>query len=348
LCDNISSYIIFIPYKRDYLLKNNNMKKLVILGFLSLLILTGCSLTGGDGDVLGTKVISTEEAKVKAEEFINSNLMRDGQEATVTEVIEENGLYKIMVDIGGAENLASFMSKDGKTFFPQAMDVDQTNAQANDNSDQTQPTTEVAVKNDKPTVELFVMSHCPYGTQIEKGILPVVKALGDKIDFDLKFCDYAMHGKTEIDEQLNQYCIQKEEPEKLLTYLTCFLKDSEGESCLTSSDINKTKLNKCVANADKEFKATELLNDKNSWKGNYPRFTVNQDDVDKYEVQGSPTLVINGEKISAGRNSAGLLAAVCSGFNEQPEECSLTLDSATPAPGFGFEGSGDATAAECN
>ena len=36
-------------------------------------------------------------------------------------------------------------------------------------------------KKEKPEVELFVMSHCPFGTQIEKGMLPVARLLGDKI-----------------------------------------------------------------------------------------------------------------------------------------------------------------------
>ncbi|MFA5318602.1 MAG: hypothetical protein WC323_03985 [Patescibacteria group bacterium] len=324
------------------------MKKAFILGFLSLIILTGCSLIPKNGDVLGEKVISTEEAKAKAEEFINSNLMAEGQKATVTEVTEEGNLYKVMVNAGGAQDIESFMSKDGKTFYPQAMDIEGIGEQANNASDQSQPAVNVSVKKDKPEVELFVMSHCPYGTQIEKGILPVLEKLGDKISFDLKFCDYAMHGKTEIDEELNQYCIQKEEPEKLLSYLTCFLADGEGDSCLTKASINRTKLNSCAKSSDSEFKVTQLYNDKTSWQGSYPRFAVFQEDVDKYDIQGSPSLVINGEKVSSSRNSAGLLSAICSGFTEQPEECLASLDSATPAPGFGFEGSGSATTAECN
>ena len=73
------------------------------------------------------------------------------------------------------------------------------------------------VKADKPKVELFVMSHCPYGTQAEKGMIPVVELLKDKISFEVKFVDYAMHGKKELDEQLRQYCIQKEQKAKFLT-----------------------------------------------------------------------------------------------------------------------------------
>ena len=98
-------------------------------------------------------------------------------------------------------------------------------------------------KAERASVELFVMSHCPYGTQMEKGILPAIEALGDKVDFGLKFCDYAMHGQKEIDEQLNQHCIQKNQPDKLASYLNCFLEKGEGDKCLGDTGINISKLN---------------------------------------------------------------------------------------------------------
>jgi len=93
------------------------------------------------------------------------------------------------------------------------------------------------------------MSYCPYGTQIEKGIIPVVKTLGDKIDFQLKYVNYAMHGEKEIKEQLNQYCIEKEySKDDLLSYLECFLEDSDGEGCLVNYDVQP-----CVESTDSEF-----------------------------------------------------------------------------------------------
>lgn len=39
----------------------------------------------------------------------------------------------------------------------------------------------------KPTLELFVMSYCPYGVQAEEKLLPIVKEFGDKINFKLQF-----------------------------------------------------------------------------------------------------------------------------------------------------------------
>ena len=98
------------------------------------------------------------------------------------------------------------------------------------------------------------MAYCPYGTQIEKGLIPVMNLLGDKIDAEIKFVYYAMHPtQGEVEEQLNQYCIQKEQNPLYLAYLTCFLEDSDGEGCLTSTGIDMAQLTTCTTATDAEF-----------------------------------------------------------------------------------------------
>ncbi|MBD3366280.1 hypothetical protein GF360_02960 [candidate division WWE3 bacterium] len=206
------------------------------------------------------------------------------------------------------------------------------------------------VKSDKPKVELFVMSHCPYGTQMEKGIIPVVETLGDSIDFELKFVDYVMHGKEEVDEQLAQYCIQENEPEKLLSYLSCFLEDSDSGACLNSVGVDQNTLASCIQASDEEFGITASFEDKSSWKsGRFPVFATHAEENTKYGVRGSPTLIINGANAEArSRDPATLLATVCSYFNEEPEACSTSLSSATPAPGFGTGTASSPSSASCN
>lgn len=213
-----------------------------------------------------------------------------------------------------------------------------------------QPAPEELPKTDKPVVELFVMSHCPYGTQIEKGILPVIDTLGDKIDYELKFCDYAMHGKTELDEQLTQYCVQRQGKDKIQAYLSCFLEDeSKSEECLGEIGIDRGQLDSCIAQTDEEYSVSADFEDKSTWSnGRFPLFKVYQEDNDKYGVGGSPTLIVNGVKASSGRDSASLLATICGAFNSPPEECNAELSSEAPAPGFGFDGSGSNTNASCN
>jgi hypothetical protein len=192
-------------------------------------------------------------------------------------------------------------------------------------------------KSEKPKVELFVMSHCPYGTQIEKGILPVLETLGDNIEFTLKFCSYAMHGEKELQEQLRQYCIQKEEPNNLLAYLTCFLKEGNSENCVAATNIDTENLVTCITTTDTEYEVISNYADKSTWlSGAYPLFDVHKTDNEDYGIKGSPGLVINGTVASnVSRDPASLLSTICNAFDEKPEECNTTVSSDVPAPGFG-------------
>ena len=192
-------------------------------------------------------------------------------------------------------------------------------------------------KKEIPEVELFVMSHCPFGTQIEKGILPVVELLGNKIDFNVRFVYYAMHGEQEVREEARQYCIQKEQNDKYLDYLKCFLEAGNSEECLVTAKIDTDKLDSCVEQADEEFDITANLEDTSSWlSGSYPLFNTDLELNQKYDVGGSPTLVINGVVASVARDPASLLDAICTGFEEKPTECSEELSSLSYGTGFGF------------
>jgi hypothetical protein len=156
-----------------------------------------------------------------------------------------------------------------------------------------------------------------------------------------------MHDKKELDENLRQYCIQKNQPAKLSAYLTCFLKKGEGTeaSCMTSSGVASATVATCMKQADTQFNVTKNFEDKSTYQGTFPPFDVDKADNEKYGVKGSPTLVINGvEASSAGRDSKSLLKTICSGFKTEPKECATELSAAAPAPGFG-EGTVQGTAA---
>lgn len=189
-------------------------------------------------------------------------------------------------------------------------------------------------KRKKPDVDVFVMSHCPYGTQIMRGILPVMNLLDDKANINIRFCDYAMHGKKELDEQLRMYCIQKMDSKKFRTYIACFLEDGDSTRCVNKSMVSNAALQQCVAQNDRRFAVSRNFNNKKTWKGRFPSFAVDAALVKKYDVKGSPTLVINDTAAKAGRSPQKLLDAVCLAFNEVPEECNKKIDSSMPAPGF--------------
>ncbi len=276
--------------------------------------------------------LNIDEAKAKAESFINDNLMTPGTKATIDSIEKEYGLYKLAVNIGQGEPIESYISADGELFFPQAIDIAE--YENNLNGDTTEAST-VTSKSDKPEIELFVMSHCPYGTQMEKALIPALELLKDKVNFTLKFNNYSMHDKVELDEQLNQYCIQKEESGKLLSYLKCFDASEDSAKCLSENGIDSKKITDCVKATDKEYKITESYNDKKTWLSEtYPIFPIYDADNEKYGVEGSPTLIINGENVSADRTANSLLQLICSAFNSAPEECQEELS--TTAPGYGF------------
>jgi hypothetical protein len=194
-------------------------------------------------------------------------------------------------------------------------------------------------------VELFIMSYCPYGTQALKGILPAIEALGGSVDFNLRFVDYVMHGKPEIDENLREYCIQEEQPLKLIPYLYCFLEQGDWQSCLTSVRINTNLINNCINRTDDEFNITSLYNDQETWlSGYYPQFNVNTDLNDDYGIRGLPTLVINGEQASpSDRSPQAFLNIICRYFNNDPPACSQQLSTQVPSTGFGFSSSSTST-----
>ncbi len=322
------------------------MKKQIFILLLVVAIAVAVTLIV-NSQRAGANDIGLDAAKEQVLTFVNENLMRPGSEVTVKEATEENGLYKITVVMPDKKEIESYLTKDGKKFFPQVMDIDKIKEQKTAADEKKTPSTADVPKAEKAKVELFVMSYCPYGTQMEKGLIPVIETLGDKVDFELKFCDYAMHGEKELKEQLNQYCIQKNEPDKLLSYLNCFLDSENSDGCLKKIGIDQKKLASCVKSTDEEYKVNENFNDKSTYKGRFPTFNIYQEDNQKYGISGSPSLVINGVKVSAARDSASLLKMICSGYENPPTECNKELSSTTPSPGFGSGSSGGGGDASC-
>jgi hypothetical protein len=311
-----------------------------VCGILAVILIISTLFGGTTGNV-----ISANDAGEKLIDFYESTGIEG---LTLNSVNEVSGLYQ--VNLNYEESIISFyVTKDGKSF------VNENYMIPIEEEVSSETETEIT-KSDKPIVELFVMSYCPYGTQAEKGIIPVVKLLGDKIDFKIRYVDYLMHGEKEGKENLREYCIQKIAPEKFLDYMTCFL-EGDGEvsssgyitngndvnTCIAKAGIDTSELNSCISETDKEYSVTENL----EAETNYPRFNVDAELNDEYGVEGSPTLVINGQIVSSGRSSASYLDIICSAFNNVPEVCSTELSSETPSPYFGWESSGSSTTASC-
>jgi hypothetical protein len=325
--------------KRNLLRSKPWVVSTFILGFLVvlLLLLNVFNLTGHS--------VSADKASQNILSFANAQ----GLDATVVNVSSEGSFYKVILSIQGGD-VPVYVTKDGKYFTSSLVPLTSSDT-TNTNTNTDTPTQEVP-KTTKPEVDLFVMSYCPYGTQAEKGILPAVELLGDKIDFNIRFVYYAMHpSQGEVEENLRQYCIQKEQKTKLNDYLTCFLQAGDNTTCLTTAKIDKTKLNACMIATDKAFQISENKNDKSKWlSGNYPLFNIDKDLNTLYNVGGSPTLVINGVQVNSARDPASYLDSICQAFSDGsvPTECGQKLSSTSYSAGFGYSATTSGTnAAQC-
>lgn len=334
-----------------------NDKKIIFIVFVFLVLATGGYFYVREKkpeNLNNLSVSQTETIRAKTEKFINENLVAPGTAAQITAITQESDIYKVLVKVGDQE-LIGYVSQDGKNFFPQAFDMDKSikqeapPAEEIPRTDEIEPTPEASPKQaaqptpepkidqkDVPSVDLFVMSHCPYGLQIEKGILPVLDLLGSKINFTLKFVDYAMHGDKEIKENLRQYCIQRQGLGFLKEYLKCFGATGDTKACLGVAKIDSAALASCEKATDAEFQITQKAKDQVLWRGGqFPPFDIYAADNASYGVSGSPALIVNRAKVSSPRDPQSLLNIICAAFLKQPVECGQQLSSATPVAGFG-------------
>lgn len=300
-----------------------------ILGLLLIVAVftSGFGLRNGSCKI--TSMVTADAAADKAINFIESNLLTEGQTATLKSVEEDNELYKAVLEVSGQE-FTSYVSKNGQLLFPSAINM---SGVVNEAPQQASPPPSVDVpKKEKTEADLFVMSYCPYGMQAQKAMVPVMELLGNKADINIRFVNYIMHGKEEIDENTVQYCIQKEQNDKMVDYLGCFLESQDSEACLVEAGVDKGKLDSCISEADKQFNIEADYEDRGSWSnGRYPRYRVDDELNNKYGVSGSPTLIINGQSYSGSRTPEGFKQAICASFEEPPEECEVVLSGAAAA-----------------
>ncbi|MBW2970578.1 GILT family protein, partial [Candidatus Woesearchaeota archaeon] len=121
---------------------------------------------------------------------------------------------------------------------------------------------------DKAKLEFYVMSQCPYGTQVENAIQPVLAEMGDAVDFQLDFILYArenyagreaqycieelcsMHGTNEVKGDIVQLCALEYNPESYMDMVVCMNQNSaqipnNWEQCAEQLDMDVAKIKSC-------------------------------------------------------------------------------------------------------
>ena len=279
--------------------------------------------------------VSSDVAAQNVITFLNSNPNLAQGGVDLVSSVREGELYKVTLNYQG-QDVPIYATLDGKFLVSSIVPLSGDSSVTDGTDSNSQPQPQDIPKSDKPKVELFVMSYCPYGTQMEKAILPVIAALKDKIDFELEFTHFTLHGEKEDTENFRQICIREEQEDKFLPYIQCILDSDDPYNpkdvnlCMKDLKISTTKVDSCM---------------KSKAEGYYK---VDSDLSQKYGVQGSPTLVINGVQAEASRNPASILSTICSAFNDAPSECDAKLPSEGASPGFGYSASNTAENAALN
>lgn len=188
----------------------------------------------------------------------------------------------------------------------------------------------VTLDDNRPQIDFFVMSYCPYGNQAEEAIAPVYEALAGLADFNPRYVLYAnyrgggeqfcideqskycsMHGIGELNQNLRELCVLELDGEQAYFDFTLAMNDActadNADECWTEVaeglDLDTAAIESCFNDRALEMAAEQSrLNE-------------------VYGVTGSPTVFIDAQKYSGARTPEGYMSALCAAFDEPPAAC---------------------------
>ncbi|MFA4817923.1 MAG: hypothetical protein WC608_04355 [Parcubacteria group bacterium] len=313
------------------------LTKKTIVAIAILLLIVGYAIYAKNKDKaivtkMFTKSITQDEAKAKIESLIKDS----GGAATVKEVTEDGDLYKITVSANGQDQ-SVYVTKDGTKFIQQAITFDEIAKQQEEAKKQQAEAAKPAPKSDKPSVDLYVMSFCPYGNKAEDTMKSVYVLLKDKVNFNFHYIVSvegdkitSLHGQPEVDQNEREACVLRDYGKGKWLDFASYVNTNCGsdgkcwEAGAKSLAIDTAKISACVASSGTALMKTEA--EVSAAAG----------------ASGSPTMIINGQTSQAAYqygNSEAYKKAICDAFTTAPEECSKTLSAETSTSQGGSCGS---------
>ena len=318
-----------------------------IIGIAFILLFVGSvlfGLAGGYSQVSGggyfSRSASVNQTAGNAIAYINKNLLSEGESITLNGVTEESGVYRVSTHYtysGGQKDIDAYITRDGKYLFPEYYTISSSSAATGSAGTATaaqrtpKATCDDIGKSAAPVLEAYVVSYCPYGTQMQRVLAEIVSAapeltrhitvryIGSVQDGSL----ISMHGDTEAKENLRQMCIREEQPDRYWEYVSCFISSTDAAACEKSAGVDSTSLNGCTGDTTRGLKYAAADSVRS----------------EKFFISGSPTLVLNDAVVSefdfGGRNAESVKNLLCCGFTTKPGSCSQTLSSDQASAGSG-------------
>jgi hypothetical protein len=277
----------------------------IVMGILALFLIFANFSGGFTGNV------SKDVAAANLMKFLVGNVQGD---ITLLDVTKDNGFYR--VDVEYQENtIPLYVTMDGKYMASLQSLVFE------DSSPVEIP------KSEKPKVELFVMSFCPYGNVAEDTMLPVYNLLKDKVDWKIHYIVSvsgdvvdSLHGQPEVDQDVREVCVLNNYGMpafwNFMTYVNenCGSDGSCWEAAALANGIDANVIETCANDDGLDLMKAEATASNEAG------------------VSGSPTLIINGVESSnvyQYGDSELYKQTICSAFENTPAECSTQLESSS-------------------
>ena len=168
-----------------------------------------------------------------------------------------------------------------------------------------------------PKLELYVMSQCPYGTEVVDAVAAAHEQLAGAVNLDIQFIGdgqagnlQSMHGPNEVAGALAQVCAMEIAPDRYLQMITCQNENARQVAtnwrpCAEKAGIDADTLAGCMEGDHGQ----ELL-------------AASFDRAKQKGADGSPTIFLDGEPYTGGRKPRDFLKAICSATKgEKPAAC---------------------------
>jgi len=305
---------------------------IAIVGIMVILIVFLVIMLSPSGN---SAAVPMQPCAEKVIGYANDNLVQPGTSVSFKSVSENRGMYEIQGTYQSQE-VTIYTTKDCTMLFTNGINI----SASVDTSPQKPTPAPTPVKTARPSVDLYVMAFCPYGTQAESAMKPVVSLLGTKADINVRYITtvrgstvdsvQSLHGLSEAQEDLRQICIQKKYPQKFWDYIDTF-----NARCYPVSQ-NLTSLNTCWRNTSAglgiDISAIETCATGSDGLG---MLKTDESDANQNGATASPTLLINGIKYSGARTPEAYKQAICNSFDTAPSECGTILSSTQSAASAG-------------
>ncbi len=305
-----------------------NAKRAIIIPIVTFLIPVLFFMLAGNSKaaqailgVFNKTNLPPDEVGTFTKNFITTEILPD-QEIEIDSIKDLGSVYSFQLTISNQGTYTSYVSKDGQFIFPDGYNTEEFRQKVLAGEASLEETVPKEMpKSDRPQAQLFLMSFCPYGNQAEEIMMPVVNLLKDTADIIPRYIvsktenTYSsLHGEQELNQNVRELCVYKYQSEKFWDFLKEVNADctyENADTCWTGParkvGININQISQCQK---QEFSA--LLDQ---------QITL----TTQHNVSGSPTLLINDTPYNGSRNAESFKQAICSAFNNPPEECSTVL-----------------------